>query len=102
MDRYEEGLIKRMFGYSRPDFKFVIIGVFAAMGNGLIFPIFSIFLAKMIGILIDLQLGEGNQSDANHQALIFFGLAIAGFFANFAQNAIFGVVGDRLTKRIRL
>lgn len=56
MKKYGSSIFKRMFGYTRPDFKFLIVGFFAAIGNGVIFPVFSIFLAKMIGILIDLQL----------------------------------------------
>jgi hypothetical protein len=39
--------------------------VIAAAGNGVSLPIFSIFLAKMMGILIDMQLGQDRQSDAN-------------------------------------
>ena len=52
-------MFKRLLSYSRPDFKYLIIGIIAAAGNGVIFPIFSIYLAKMIGILIDMQLGVG-------------------------------------------
>lgn len=40
--------------------------------------------------------------DANKQALIFFMLAIGGFFAQFIQSAAFSIVGDRLTKRVRM
>lgn len=101
-EKYGSALITRMFAYTRPDLIYLIIGVIAAMGNGVIFPIFSIYLSKMIGILIDMQLGEALQSDANDQALIFFLLAIGGFFANFIQNSVFGIVGDRMTKRIRM
>lgn len=52
MKQYGSSIFKRMFGYTRPDFDLVIVGLIAAIGNGVIFPIFSIFLSKMIGILI--------------------------------------------------
>ena len=79
-----------------------LMGVAAALANGLVFPLFSVYLAKMIGILIDLQLGTGSQSEANRQALAFFIIAIADFFINFIQHGAFGIVADRLTKRIRI
>lgn len=102
MKKYGSSLFKRLAFYTRPDIKLVIMGGIAAMGNGVIFPVFSIFLAKMIGILIEMQLGGGDQSVANRQALTFFGLAIAGLAANFLQNGLFSIVGDRLTKRVRI
>lgn len=91
-----------MIGYTMPDIHLFIVGVIGAIGNGIVFPIFSIYLARMIGVLIDMQLGVGDQSEANKMALIFFGLAIANFFAIFMQNTMFAIIADRLTEKIRV
>ena len=90
-----------MFAYTAPDMKILLVGFVGAIANGTLFPIFTIFLAKMISILIGMQTGTEPQSAANKQALTFFGLAIAAFFANFIQHSVFSLVGDRLTMRIR-
>ena len=47
-----------MFAYTRPDFIYLILGIIAAMGNGVIFPIFSIYLSKMMKTLINMQTGR--------------------------------------------
>lgn len=61
MKKYDSSIFKRLALYTKPDLKFVIAGVIGAIGNGTIFPIFSIYLSKMIGILIDMQLDRGTQ-----------------------------------------
>lgn len=63
--KYESQAWKRLGYYTLPDIKYFIVGVIGAAGNGVSLPIFSIFLAKMMGILIDMQLGSDRQSDAN-------------------------------------
>lgn len=76
----------------------------AALLNGGIFPVFSVFLARMIEVLTYLQMkfGVTSQNDANLQALVFFILAIAAFILGSLQTGIFGIVGDRLTQRLRV
>lgn len=87
--------------YTIPDLFLVICGAVSAIGNGVLFPIFSIYLSKIIAILMAMESGLSNQNEANQQALVFFGIAIGGFFTNFLQNTLFTVVGDRFTKRVR-
>lgn len=63
--------------------------------NGVIFPIFSIFLSKMLATLIAF-LGDKEQArkDANLYALIYLILAIAAFVVNFFQMVLFSHVGE--------
>ena len=49
-----------MIGYTLPDIHLFILGVIGAIANGIVFPIFSIYLARMIGVLINMQLGHGD------------------------------------------
>lgn len=102
MKKYGDSVFKRMLGYTLPDIHLFVLGIIGAIGNGVIFPIFSIYLASMIGVLIEMQIGKGDQSESNRIALIFFGLAIANFFAISIQNTLFAVIADRLTEKIRI
>lgn len=66
----------------------------AAM-NGVIFPIFSIFLSKMLTTLIGFMNDkEQARKDANLYALIFLILAIIAFVVNFFQMLLFSYVGE--------
>lgn len=82
----------------------LVVGSIGALLNGVIYPVFSLFLAKMMEILAYLQYGIGTatQSDANFQSLIFLLLGIGSFIFAAIQSALFTLVGDRLTKRIRV
>lgn len=70
--------------------------------NGVIFPIFSIFLAKMLAILIDFKDNPVQaRKDANLYALIYLILAIAAFILNVIQLTIFTTIGEEMTQKIR-
>lgn len=79
------------------------------MANGVIFPIFSIFLSKMLVVLLSVQASvssgmEVSQSDINEinlYALIFLLLGIAAFFLTTFQMACFNYVGEEITRQIR-
>jgi len=63
--------------------------------NGTVFPIFSIFLSKMLAVLIDFDKDRVQaRKDANMYALIFLILGIAGFFTNFFQTFLFSYLGE--------
>jgi ABC-type multidrug transport system fused ATPase/permease subunit len=78
------------------------IGFMACIGNGVIFPIFSIFLAKMLAILINFKDDPIQaRKDANTYALIYFLLGIAAFIVNLIQQTIFTTIGEEMTEKIR-
>jgi ABC-type Mn2+/Zn2+ transport system permease subunit len=79
------------------------LAVLMAVLNGVIFPIFSIFLSKMLATLIKfLDDKEQARKDANMYALIYVFLAIAAFVVNFFQMVLFSYVGEEITKKIRI
>jgi len=79
------------------------LAIVMAVLNGVIYPIFSIFLAKMLTTLLTfLNDKEQARKDANMYALIYVFLAIAGFFVNFFQTILFSYVGEKITKKIRI
>jgi ATP-binding cassette subfamily B (MDR/TAP) protein 1 len=80
-------------------------GILVAMANGSIFPIFSIFLSKMLAVLLSFTQNPGNstqaRSDANTYALIYLILAIAAFIFNILQQTIFTNIGESVTEKLR-
>lgn len=72
------------------------------MINGVIFPVFSIFLSKMLAILIKFSdEPSGARQDANTYALIFFLLGILAFIVQLLQQTIFNIIGEEMTEKIR-
>jgi len=104
LKKYEGKIYERLFAYNRPDLWMLVLGSVGALLNGAIYPVFSLFLARMIEVLTYLQYGLGgtSQSDANFQALVFLLLGIGSFVFGSLQTSLFTLVGDRLTKRIRV
>jgi len=77
-------------------------GILVAITNGLVFPAFSVFLSKMLTILVDFNNNpEQSRKDVNIYALIYFLLGILAFLANLFQMVIFSNIGQKITKNIR-
>ena len=78
------------------------MGLVVCICNGVIFPIFSVFLAKMLAILINFKDNPSQaRKDANLYALIYLILAIAAFILNVIQQIIFTTIGEEMTQKIR-
>lgn len=74
-----------------------------SIAAGLVYPAFTIFFAKMLKSLFEFSTDPAQgRSDSNHYALIFTYIAIIGLFVNFFNSSIFSVVGDKITRRVRL
>lgn len=52
LQKYEKDVFKRVFSYGKGSMWAFAIAVLMAAINGVIFPIFSIFLSKMLATLI--------------------------------------------------
>lgn len=102
MKKYDDSIFGRLFSYCSHQKLLFAIGILVAMMNGIIFPIFSIFLAKMLAILINFTDNPIQaRTDANLYALIYLILAIAAFIINVAQQTIFTIIGEDMTQKIR-
>lgn len=78
------------------------LGIITAMINGLIFPTFTIFLSKMLNVLIKFDDDPVQaRKDSNLYALIFLLLGILAFIINVVQMSLFSSIGEEITKRIR-
>jgi ATP-binding cassette, subfamily B (MDR/TAP), member 1 len=70
-------------------------GILAAVVNGLIFPVFTIFLSKMLNVLIKFSDDPVQaRKDSNLYALIFLLLGVLAFIVNVIQAAFFSSIGE--------
>lgn len=102
LEKYEKSIFGRVFSYSSGKACQFILGIIVAILNGLIFPVFSIFLSKMLTILIQFNLNPVQaRTDANTYALVFLIIAIVSFFTNSLQIIIFNRIGEDITSKVR-
>lgn len=82
-----------------------MVGIVAALANGVIFPVFSIFLSKMLASLLKISYNPNDQTEIdniNLYALIFLILGLAAFVISTIQISTLGIVGEHITKQIRI
>ena len=79
-----------------------LVGILLSIANGGVFPAFSIFLSKMLAVLINF----GNdpvkaREDADLYALIFLIIAAGSLVLNILVILIFSYIGNHVTEKIR-
>lgn len=62
VEKYDKAIFSRIFAYSKDKLPIFMVGVVAALINGVIFPIFSIFLSKMLAALLTISYDKTNQT----------------------------------------
>ena len=94
----------RLLEYNTPKIN-VPLGLFAALIEGSIMPIFGILLAKMLFILEEpvtiLIVNQQVRSDSNYYCLLMFTAAILALIFTFTSKFLFGVIGENVTLKIR-
>jgi hypothetical protein len=84
--KYDESIFSRLFSYSSHRKGLFAVGVVACICNGLVFPVFSIFLARMLAILLDFEDNPVQaRKDANLYALLYFIIGIGSFVFSVIQ-----------------
>ena len=76
------------------------MGIISALAAGVIFPMFSIFLSKMLASLLKVTLDPTNQAEIdniNLYALVFLILAICALVITSIQITCFNEVGKHIT-----
>ncbi len=100
--KYDDSIFSRLFSYSADRKGLFAVGIVACVCNGLIFPVFSIFLAKMLAILLNFEDNPVQaRKDANLYALIYFIIGIGAFVFSVIQQSIFSTIGEETTQKIR-
>jgi ABC-type multidrug transport system fused ATPase/permease subunit len=84
---------------NRPELKYSIPALIAAIIAGLINPFFAISFAEIVQAFS--KKGIELEQETNKWAISFVIIAIVGFTATFFQNTLFGFASELLTERIR-
>lgn len=99
-EQLSRGVVWRSFRLNAPEIPFMLIGWLGAMVNGAVFPVFAIIFGEILFDLLNPDPVERKRR-VDTWCLAFLGLAAGTGLANYLQNAMFGISGERLTHRLR-
>jgi len=90
----------RIWQYTKPDIKWIIFGSLASALKGILFPLLSLVFASMITSWYDSNTND-IRNDSLSWSYFFYALAVASFLTEGIQKAVFEMIGERLSRRIR-
>jgi len=91
---------RRVWKYSKPELPLIVVGSCASLIKGTFFPLLAIFFSELLVVLFESDT-EVLRKDALKWSLVFYGLGIASGFFDFFQRAIYELIGERITTRLR-
>lgn len=92
---------RRLFALNRPEWRQAILGLTGAIAFGFVQPFYGYFLGDMMAVFYTSDRNK-LRHDVKIYAAVFCGLAVAAFVVNTLQHYNFAVMGEYLTKRIRV
>ena len=95
-----EGFFTRLKPYTKPVIN-SIIGIMVSVLNGGVFPIFGMFMIKMLFALFSTYDMQKLRKDSDTWSLAMFLCAVVGFITVFCQKFLFGIVGENITINMR-
>uniref|UniRef100_A0AC35TMW8 P-loop containing nucleoside triphosphate hydrolase protein n=1 Tax=Rhabditophanes sp. KR3021 TaxID=114890 RepID=A0AC35TMW8_9BILA len=98
-----EATIMDIIKFGKRDFKIAAFGLIFVIGRGLTWPVFSIIYGNLFKTLSN----PDNSEDANKLSIIFICsafavLGICSMIFTIAAGTMFGISGERMTKRLRV
>jgi ATP-binding cassette subfamily B (MDR/TAP) protein 1 len=91
--------IRRLANLNKPEVPVLLLGSIAAIGNGVVFPIFGLVFSSAITMFY--KPPEQQKKDARLWSLLYVGLGLFTLVVLPLQNYFFGVAGGKLVERIR-
>ncbi|CAN6548837.1 unnamed protein product [Malus baccata var. baccata] len=91
----------RLLQMNAPEWKQAILGCIGAAGFGAIQPVHAYCLGTVISVYFQTDKSK-ILSDTRFYCYIFLSLAVLSFIANLLQHYNFAVMGERLSKRVRI
>lgn len=92
--------ITRIFSLCKKEWPYFIPGIIAAIINGGQMPVWGLLLADISVALFAVD-SDQLRDEANYYALLFLIAGIVVGIANFVQFWAFGIIAEKLTKRVR-
>ena len=103
---------KRLAQLNKPELPAIISGVFGAAVMGMLFPIFALALASLIGgfygfggaedeVMTDAE-KDYITSNTQKWSLVYMGMGFAALFGAIIQSYSFNYMGQRLAQRVRV
>ncbi|KAJ1425598.1 P-loop containing nucleoside triphosphate hydrolase [Sesbania bispinosa] len=96
----QEVPLRRLASLNKPEIPVLLIGCLAAIGNGVILPIFGVLISSVIKTFYEPF--DEMKKDARFWALMFMILGLASLLVIPARAYFFSVAGCKLIQRIRL
>ena len=93
--------VKRIWAYSEPETRLLVLGGFVALANGCVFPSIALVFAEMLSLFYS-QDTDHIMAGAVTFGSIFIGVSVASWTLSGFQGGLFAVVGERLTTRLRV
>lgn len=90
----------RVWDYTRPELGWIVFGAIASALKGTILPILSIVFTEMVVIWYSSDTEYMIQQSLLY-SFMFYGIAFLALVTETVQKAIFEMIGERLTKRLR-
>ncbi|KAI5352185.1 hypothetical protein L3X38_005076 [Prunus dulcis] len=91
----------RLFKMNAPEWKQAILGCLGAAGFGSIQPVHAYCLGTVVAVYFQTN-NSTIKSETRFYCYIFLSLAVFSFIANLLQHYSFAVMGERLSKRVRI
>ncbi|RWR87709.1 ABC transporter B family member 11-like protein isoform X2 [Cinnamomum micranthum f. kanehirae] len=92
--------LRRLAYLNKPEIPVLLLGTIAASINGVIMPLFGIFISSAIKIFYESP--SKLRKDSRFWSLIYVTMALVALIVSPAQTYFFAVAGCRLIRRIRL
>ncbi|RZR92901.1 hypothetical protein BHM03_00021278 [Ensete ventricosum] len=99
-ERSNEVPLRRLAYLNKPEIPVLMLGSFAAIVNGVIFPMFAILLSNVIKAFYEPP--HKLKKDSNFWSLMFLVFGVVSLIALPARSYLFGIAGSKLIRRIRL
>ncbi|CAK9263783.1 unnamed protein product [Sphagnum jensenii] len=91
----------RLIALNKPEWKQALLGLTGALGFGFVQPAYAYVLGNMVGAYYTND-PSTMQHDVKIYSTIFMVLSVAAFVVNILQHYNFAIIGEYLTKRIRV
>mgnify|MGYP002387507932 FL=1 len=90
----------RAFKLNRPELSSIILGIFASIICGVVWPVFAIILSQVMSVLFNPDADE-RQAEVRLWSLMFVAIAATVGLFSYLQAVAFSISNERLTTRLR-